>query len=238
MTLETLIISIIVFLSLISIFLGVLNWFQLASTSSQISILEDEMEKKTKEFDTLKKDRQPLQQRSFLQGAQRGNMDNSLQSSLPEAQNPPIEVVRNVGSGFQSINAFSGNGTPSEISPIDGNQSTDVLDIVEQGFPQASRERDVRAGIEIALSSSTKKDPDFSSAWKKLVAQLPLAPNSHVIVDFKNIMFLYEKELRYLEKIRDIVEKERGTIVFVNCHPELKTLIAAHPALARFIKQP
>ena len=193
MTLETIIISIIVFLSFISIFLGILNWFQLVSTSSQISILEDEMEKKTKEFDTLKKERQPLQQHSFSQAIQqRGNMDNNLQSSLPEAQNPPIEVVRNVGSGFQSINAFSGNDTPSEISPLTGNQSSDVLDIVEAGFPQASRERNVRAGIEITLYSSTKKDTDFSSAWKKLVEHLPLAPTSHVILNFKNIMFLYE----------------------------------------------
>ena len=64
MNFEFFIISIIIFLSVLSIIFSIINWVQLASTTAKISLLESEIEKKIKEFDTFKKERLFLLQQS------------------------------------------------------------------------------------------------------------------------------------------------------------------------------
>lgn len=70
MTMEIITIALIVFFCVVSIVLGIINWIQFAGASSKISYLETEIEKKTKEFDALKKERQTNPQ-SFVNEQQK-----------------------------------------------------------------------------------------------------------------------------------------------------------------------
>ena len=93
---EAILISAIVFLAVLSIVLGIINWMYLSSTSSKISALEGEIEKKAKEFDAIKKEK--FQQQTSLQAP----ADNSGQSaSFAGQENPAIEIVRNVRAEFR-----------------------------------------------------------------------------------------------------------------------------------------
>jgi hypothetical protein len=207
MSMEILIVSIIVILTITSIVFGIINWVQFASTSTKISLLESEIEKKSKEFDALKKENRNVRQQMSTEAEIKSDKGlETIQSSfISDPQQTPIEIVRNLRPGFQDRGQLG--QTPNGDSLI-----------------------------EIMLFSSIKKDTDFPAAWKNLSAKLPLTPSPRVVLDFKNVMFLYEKELQYLDKIRDIVNKENGTIEFINCHPELQSIIFTHPALAHFIQ--
>jgi len=263
---EIIIIAIIVFLSVGCLCLGILNWIQLVRTSSKIIALETEIDKKTKEFDTLKKERQ-----QYVQAA--------TPDSLQQSENPPIEIVRNFRPGFQNsqeVNQPFSDKSPlfqatiekpsaygkdgfTHVSPLSSQpqwseaptvgalaadspsgentdvQTTDVLEILEENAPKEDREHSRDAAIIIELYSAIKKDTDFSSAWKQLSSQLPTTPTPRVVLDFKNVMFLYGKELIYLEKIRDVILSQRGRLELVHCHAELRTILCRRPSLAEFI---
>jgi len=230
MTTEIIVISLIVFLTFVSITLGIINWALLASTSSKISGIEEEIEKKAKEFASIKRDRTPPQNQPSIAMEKPGPVEQfSVSSSFVSQENPGIEIVRNVRAGFEQPHSeFSAPASaPGSASP-----PADVLDIVDDGerlAPDVPEEADT---IEIMLFSPIKKDTDFAGAWKKLTETLPGAPGAQVRINFKNVMFLYDKELQYLDKIRSVVLKENGSLTFINCHPELRPIIAASPRLA------
>ncbi len=122
-------------------------------------------------------------------------------------------------------------GTGQRTASAPKGSSADVLDIVDN-TPRAPLKN---KEIEIILFSQAKKDTDFQAAWKKITEHLPANPAPHVVINFNNVMFLYEKELRYLEKIQDVVSKEQGKTTFINCHSELRSIISSRKSLARCI---
>ena len=214
MNTEVAIISLIVFFSAVSILLGIINWIYLSSTSSKMSVLEEEIEKKAKEFDAIKKEK--LQQ-TQSRGENIGPADNFDRSASSAGQeNPSIEIVRNVRAEFRQ---------PGPSADI-----LDVVDDTSQISPQAGLKGNE---IEITLYSKSKKDTDFAAAWQKLTQLLPVTSAAHVKINFINVMFLYEKELQYLEKILYVVSKEHGRATFINCHPELRPIISSRRSLAR-----
>jgi hypothetical protein len=280
MTMEIITIALIIFLCIVSIVLGIINWIQFAGASSKISYLETEIEKKAKEFDALKKERQTTPQQSFVNEQQEPEK-YSAQSVQPDnykkPENPPIEIVKNIGNGFKNVTIDAG-GSYTELTadsyypspakavlpdesdevstkqyvvkpielfsedtinnftldpemPISDNQSSsDVLDIVDDKAADKNE-------IFIELFSTSKKDTDFPAAWKKLSDNLNKIPNPRVVIDFDNVLFLYEKELHYLKKISDVVGNTGGYIEFVNCHIELQSIISGVPGLAGHIKR-
>jgi hypothetical protein len=220
MNTEILLISSIIFLAVISIVLGITNWILLSSTSLKITLLEEEIEKKAKEFDALKKERiaasPPLLDKQ-------GFADNSPSNSFVSQKSQDIEIVRNVRAEFKQ----------TDIEP-----TSDILDIVDDGPRRAPQKHYQKNGIEIMLFSPSKKDTDFTLAWQKITEFLPrAAPSALIVINFINVMFLYEKELHYLEKIYKIVAMEQGKLSFINCDPELKQTILQRPLLAPLIKE-
>ena len=230
MTTEIIVISLIVLLALLSIALGIINWALLASTSSKISGIEEEVEKKAKEFASIKRDRTPPQNQPSMAMEKNGPAGQfSVSSSFVSQENPGIEIVRNVRAGFEQPRAeFFAPAPAPRPEPL----PADVLDIVDDGERPAPDVPLEGGTIEIMLFSLTKKDTDFAGAWKKLTETLPGAPGARVRINFKNVMFLYDKELWYLDKILSVVLKENGSLSFVNCHPELRPIIASNPRLA------
>jgi len=211
MNTEIIIITIILFLSVTSLCFGIINWVLLSGTSAKISSLEAEIDKKTKEFDALKKEKQLLAQMAPAEPVQ-------------QTENPPIEIVRNLRPGFQNSPQFASSFSDA-----------DILDVVDENSQRENRDLYSDSAIAIALFSPVKKDTDFASAWKQLSQRLSVTSAPRVILDFKNVMFLYDKELLYLEKMRDVILSENGRLEFVNCHAELRSIISRRPALAGFI---
>lgn len=224
MNTEIIIISAIVFLAALSIILGIINWIFLSSTSSKIAALEEAIEKKAIEFDAIKKEKSQQHSSTFAENPAPGEYPDRS-ASFTGQENPAIEIVRNVRAQFRQEAAAQ--------QPME-NQGPRTGFVKQQAsFPVAHESLPPGNEIKIALFSQAKKDTDFAAAWKKLSEELPGTPDAQVKIDFKNVMFLYEKELLYLEKIREVVSSARGRITFVNCHPELRPIISSRRSLAR-----
>jgi hypothetical protein len=225
MNIETLIIVVIIFFAGVSIALGIINWMKFSLTSLKISILEEAIEKKTKEFDTLKKERQSIASHSAHGSVgKREAIVEPLQTPFAsESVNPPIEVVRSYPTGFKTV-------------ALEGMHSPDVLEINEKNITRHEENESANNAIEIVLFSEAKKDTDFASAWKALTSYLSVTRVPRVVINFKNVMFLYDKELSYLEKMQEVVAKANGTVQFMRYHGELLSILSSRPALARILK--
>jgi hypothetical protein len=223
MNTEIIIISVIIALASISIILAIINWLKLSFTSSKISILEEAIEKKTKEFDTLKKERQSSLSQAAPPSGGASIMDPQS-SDHAESINPHIEIVRNYRTGFKTVE-------------VEGAKTDETLDVVNSSSSRDSQNPFASEEMEIILFSETKRDTDFGSAWKKLTSYLSVSERPSVVLNFNNVLFLYEKELHYLEKMCEVVVKARGSIKFINYHSELRSILAAHPMLSRLLRE-
>ena len=111
-TLDTLFI-IIIFVMAVSIIIAVVDWIYLATLASNSSILEQEVEKKSQEFDTLRKERaaaQSLSQNPAAVIVATDPLDIPALSVDPEEQT--IQIVRNVRGNFEPSSSFT--DTPAE----------------------------------------------------------------------------------------------------------------------------
>jgi hypothetical protein len=215
------------FLALLTVILGISNWVFLSSISSKISNMEDEIEKKTLEMDAYKKERLAF-------SGQGGASERQTQGKAAQSGDQ-IEIVRNVrGGGFENYDADAGNASLlPPVAPSPREEQSDILDVVDEG--QAASGSDA---ISLSLFSLAKKDTDFTAAWKQLAQILPNRRNPRVSIDFSNVMFLYDRELVYLEKFRDVVLRAGGSIAFVNCDTELADILQKNPKLAAHMAGP
>jgi hypothetical protein len=226
-------------IALLTILLGISNWVFLSSISTKISGLEDEIEKKTSELESLKKDR------LATGGAQaKGNqqsMAKIAQAEYSDSGSQQIEIVRNIrGGGFENYDAQADHAPGAGEEPLQmqasgaaGNapeQQSDVLDVVDEGT--AAQRQDI---ITLSLFSNAKKDTDFAAAWKRLSEVLQNVSSPRIEIDFGNVMFLYDRELSYLEKFLTVVLQAGGTITFVNCEAELSATLRNNPRLGPYV---
>jgi hypothetical protein len=232
MNMEIFIIAAIIIMAAVSIILGIINWAKLSITSSKISILEEAVEKKTKEFDSLKKERQVMVSHAeppLLPAGKPEPMDTPVQPQVytPESSNTPIEVFRSSPTGFKNVLMESANAPVPEA---------EVLDVVDKHEIASDSHLLPNESIEILLFSDMKKDTDFAAAWKKLISHLSASSHPRVIINFKNVLFLYDKELNYIEKMLDVIMKAKGAVKFTHYHKELHSILSSRPALAGFLK--
>jgi hypothetical protein len=89
----------------------------------------------------------------------------------------------------------------------------------------------------IKLFSNAKKDADFPAAWKELIEKLQTAQQPVVHLDMKNILFLYPKEIKYIEQFLQVVAKSGRTMQLVNCQQELRYILQNTPPLALCINE-
>jgi hypothetical protein len=242
MSIEYIFFSGVAVLAAVTIFLGISNWIFLSSMSSKVAGLEDEIEKKAIEFESLKKEKQALPFPQELpqeepQDRPRKFPADSGDHDYPEKEHQQIEIVRNVpGGGFQNLESIDNEKNMAgfqEEAPPPAAPLSDILDVVEErpGYPYAPHQTVIR----IPLYSNASKDTDFTTAWKKLSEQLAVRPiQPRVEIDFANVMFLYEKELTYLEKFEQIIGQAGGVLAFVNCDPELVAILGRRPRLAGY----
>jgi hypothetical protein len=171
-TIDTLFI-IIVSVMIVSLILAIIDWIYLGSLSSKSSIIEREVEKRSQEFDALKKDRSA--ERSQVQG-----QATVIESNEPLANTPPsddpredtIQIVRNVRGNFESSGTYTNSSagesgeTPhiaappdtsigtleySTVTPYSHNVYPDNSVPVEQNYqqdsPRSTRQRMIPAGV-------------------------------------------------------------------------------------------
>jgi hypothetical protein len=241
----------------VCIALALINWFQLSSISAKIAGVEEEISKKSSEFDTLRKELQ--QQRNSP--ANPAPVSDSLQ---PIDGGGQIEVVRSVRTGFQSsvaeipasstagpaATAFAGSEVSSPVqhsapppterrSPVSYETPARVPHEYssEQPIDEVEEPPHTIAAITIPLFSESKKDADFPTAWKMLTDMLPRHSNPMVRIDMKHILFLYPKEIKYLEQFQQVIAKCNGTLRLRNCQQELKYILQTVPSLVAEIEE-
>jgi hypothetical protein len=90
--------------------------------------------------------------------------------------------------------------------------------------------------IVLMLFSKAKQDTDFAAAWRKLSEELPGSTKPHVRFDFSGVIFLYERELLYLDKFKSIILQSGGSISFENCDRELLGIFQQRPALFAVVR--
>ncbi len=252
-----LIYSVVGTVAFISIFLGIINWINLASTSSSINELQAEIEKKCRVIDSHKKEMVESNNSTIspINDALQGTKENfSYPHQQPKSaeKDMQIEVVRNIRNGFvdngsphltqETVNMNKFNVTDSEkqgeqninqqwlnipAPPKDTiganipQDNREVLATVKEQVTDAPSQISKKNTITIPLYSQAGKDADFNNLWKTICKAMESTKQVHVNIDFKNILFLYEKEIEYLKKINEIVLQQKGTMRFFNCSSEL-----------------
>ncbi len=91
---------------------------------------------------------------------------------------------------------------------------------------------DAQETVYLQLYSPTRKDTDFAGAWRTLAEKLKKVDAPHVILDLSDVLFLYEKEMKYLSRMHETVKKCNGTLSLVNCESDLRTMIMKDPVLS------
>lgn len=252
-------------IALITIFLGIINWINLASTSSAINELQMEVEKKNLEFDSLRK--KSIKSSSYAPSPAPVAFQGT-DGNLPQ---PQIEIVRNVRKGLapgqshlkQETVPMGKDYSPDFAETLQRNDTQhpmdiqaqvqqyentdtgsiadinkeDVLDVVEEQETNTAIQHTEDKSITIPLYSQSGKDADFNTLWKTLTEALNTINHLHVNIDFKDILFLYDKEIEYLHKIHQVVEMQQGTISFINCGSELTSVLYKDKTLSNLIKE-
>jgi anti-anti-sigma regulatory factor len=271
---------------------GVVNWVHLISVSSAAGRIEKEIEKKTAEFDALRKERAAAQAALRSDGNApvvppvaatgpgsdraagmtdtgsiqivrnvRGTFDDAQHSHLEEttvdihpeqqapgpqapppveeqpAAPPPQKTAVLFVPGIQPAVRYDEPPAPaeqySEGNVLDIVDSSDAVSAVPPTGAAAPKEGPSEGRtVRIILYSHATKDADFVSAWKTISSALENTPAPTIVLDMSNILFLYEKELGYLEKILQLVTLQKGNLSLVNCENELIGILNKRPSLA------
>ncbi len=238
-----------------AVIFSVVNWIYLLSLSSKTSELEQEIDKKTQEFDNFKKERSsptsPVVQMVDVA---------ANESNVPEVSDEPIQIMRNVGGSFEkaenpyhmpaesnpsSVVAAPGHSQPqvysdntrlTEPSPF---FSPDPPEMENEVMATISEQLEPENQLQLAtfqLYSESAKDADFNSLWKSIHSLLQSNIPTEIGIDFTGINFLYDKELAYLSKIQKIITSAGSKVHFFNCDPELVSVMSKYPDLLYHVR--
>ena len=267
---------IVISIMVVSIFLSIVDWIYLASLASKTTLLEREVEKKSLEFDAIKKERYTSQSPS--EGSASVIESNE---QLPGSTFPPlvesgdtIQIVRNVRGNFEQTEPYTQhiqdyppqqpafnptpllNGAPQEYpapyettlqskrpqelpdnklqSPVE--TDTFSLPPIEINNPPDITTSQQNSCI-LKLYSETTRDADFQTLWKEITAQLQTRQHPYIIIDLAGINFMYDKEMDYLEKIKQLLTGQGGSLGFINCDHEILVLFDNRPQLRSIVQQ-
>lgn len=203
-------------LSIVVVIITILEWLHLGSLSSAITRIESLIEKKSQEFDLIRRERAtpPAQEQHTIIPQQPVSIDPTMSS---EELSGEIRIIRNIGGKF------------SDTSQI--NMQNQAVSSFEQknSAPQSQN-------ITLYLYSDVSKDADFNTLWNNLSGYLNSDSIVDVTIDFTGIGFLYENEIRYLNEIVKFVESKQGSMVFTNCSSDVTALMQSHPRLISKVK--
>ncbi len=88
----------------------------------------------------------------------------------------------------------------------------------------------------LPLYSPTSRDADFTTLLEELKKVLQ-KPVPMVQIDFDEISFLHDQELRYLKKIHSVCQQQSTTLSFINCDDEIRDQLLNDPSLSQLIRK-
>jgi hypothetical protein len=124
-----------------------------------------------------------------------------------------------------------GAAATGETPAVSGATGPAASGVESDSADTAASGADTHETIYIQLYSSQRKDTDFAAAWRTLAQKLKTEKNPHVVLDFSDVFFLYEKEKKYLVRMHETVQKCQATLTFVNCESDLRAMIMRDPLL-------
>ena len=259
MSLNTIVIFYVIIgiLALISIFFSIANWIKLNKINLEINKLQIAIGKKIKEFNFKKTEKIEANKKQNVQPMAHQTTSNTFVHN-PDNQ-PHIEIVRNVRQEFSPYNSqySSGHTQQSEQMPQQSSASSErtnkgeyynkkngidkdreeILDIVGQSNPNKHIKFGNNENMTVVLYSDYTKDADFKNLWNEINNALVSTSIQTVNIDFKQILFLYDKEIEYLETISKTVHSQKKYLFFINCNPELRQIIQKNNILKYLIKE-
>lgn len=240
---------------LVSIAFMALNLFYHLKITSRVNNLEKDIEKKTLEFDALKKER------STGQSAARFNTQADMSTKVFEmpltqemeqpaneeaVEEDSIQIVRNVRGTFERTDTVIHNHgyleTPSEPSDtsvrptIKSPPPAPAVRPIAAATKQAAAPLPGAAGTIIPLFSAVIGGPDFNQLYKSLVEAMKSSGGPAFAFDLSGIESLNAGELEYLEKIYQSLAGQRRSLVFLHCSANLAAMIRHRPHLAPLIR--
>jgi cell division protein FtsL len=244
----------------ISIVFSILIWALQFKLSSRIAALEEKLQKKTLEFDALKKEHaslassqktapvvevaepleMPLQTQAINEGEiqimrnVRGTFTVAESEEMPEQRRSP----RNEGP-LEATRVDDVHGFPPAITPASGRipaawQPRPVR------FPAPAAQKPQNGGAidaVIPLFSPVAQGPDFNNLYAALIELLKSGENRLIGFDFGGIQFLNDGELEYLEKIYRSLASQKRSLVLLNCSGTLTALLQRRPPLATLVRR-
>ncbi|MBN2035348.1 MAG: hypothetical protein JW768_01270 [Chitinispirillaceae bacterium] len=248
----------------ISIVITVINWIFQSRLSARITLLEKELEKKTLEFDTLRKERggQPAQSepRPFIDVPAQADMPLE-QESIDDGS---IKIFRNVRGTFapaieESVEATHVDDTDSGIQgwqhAIDRDDTGYASYTADQNARQdstcgmqdqtAPSLRPVTPGhaqaaresfVAIPLLAASGQGADFNLLYQQLCEILNAPLKQNLAFDCGGIQFLSGPELEYLEKIHQSLAAQNRPLALINCSSSLAALLRQRPNLASLVR--
>lgn len=240
-------------LLVISVVFIVINLIYHVKITSRISNLEKDVDKKTLEFDALKKDRSAgpsaarydtqLDTHTKVFEMPLSQVDQQTVEETP-IEEGSIQIVRNVRGTFETTDTMIHDHeypeTPAEPEPIPPQPKT-VTPTFSHASPFASiaaakKPAPLPAGIVIPLFSKTAQGPDFNQLYKSLVDAMKTSGDASFAFDLSGIESLNDGEVEYLEKIYSSLESQRRSLVFLHCSGNLAALIRRRPHIAALIR--
>lgn len=246
---------------------SVINWIYLLSLSSQTSELEQEIIKKTQEFDNFKKEKSSAPD-PVIQV-----VDTPAQEMTETAlSDEPIQIMRNVGGSFERADrpvhnpteyrpdynaaeyrsdlneitaapeifvpqAYIDNTMPAEPVPFPSPDLSEMENEVMATISEQPEPENQLPFVTFQLYSESAKDADFNTLWKNIYSLLQSNIQTEIGIDFTGINFLYDKELAYLSKIQKIITSAGSKVYFFNCDSELVSILSNFSDLSSHIKK-
>jgi hypothetical protein len=272
-----LLIIITVSVTALSLLLAIIGWIVLASLSSKTVLLEEEIEKKAKEFDAIRKEKSSNRHHtertvSVIESPEVAETNQNIPQTEEPTAEDTIQIVRNVRGTFEKTEQFTRPIHPAPLPPQeDIGASYPPIEpepalvattsgrpmVVETAaqqespyppvgvtppppppqYPPVSPRPPTAAGpVVLRLYSEATHDADFQALWKNLSALFETNPSPRVVIDLSGINYMYDKEMDYLEKIKYLSAGRNGSLEFIHCDRELRTLLSRRPELSSIVR--
>lgn len=154
--------------------------------------------------------------------------DPASSEETGEFQQPPISPVQTDPDTYSDFQ-------PEVNKPVGGKVTQEDVTVYRDEMETMTPPAPATGSVTIPLYSNASQDADFNTLWKTLTGHLTTTNHLMVIIDFTNILFLYEKEIEYLRKIHKAIELNHGTLSFIQCSSELISTLNNDPILKNLL---
>lgn len=207
-----------------------LNFLHAGTLARNVSVLEDEVEKKGQEFDGFRKKTSGAPDQ--YSGTQRPNEDiGAAFSESPAAQTgtEQFEVVRNIRAAYEQAEA---SHLEQQVVDFHSPDPTPRHPVSPDSSPAPSP-----LGNTIRLYSPTQGKADFHGAWNTLKSILSSQKTHDTFVfDCSRLENLEDGEISYLERFVQVARQSRNRSTIVGCTPKLSQVLKNRPTLTQLVE--